>query len=310
VVALRWVVTGAGGLLGRDVVESLRGNGSADVIGLDRGALDVSDAAACARAVVGADVVVNCAAYTAVDAAETHPAAAFAVNAEGVAHLAAAAEAVGARFVHVSTDYVFDGPATTPYRVDDVAEPTSVYGRSKLAGERAVAALGSAALVLRTAWLYGRHGNCFPRTMVRLARERGELSVVDDQVGSPTWSVDVARVVRDLVLAAAPAGTYHATSAERTSWWGFARAVLESAGLGDVPVRAVSSAEFPTAARRPGFSVLDTASLARVGVEAPGNWWQRWAVASGAVLRGSTGSGVVPLQQAEQVVPVATLAEG
>lgn len=309
-VGLRWVVTGAGGLLGRDVVESLRSNGFTDVVGLDRGALDVSDAAACARAVVGADVVVNCAAYTAVDAAETHPAAAFAVNADGVAHLAAAAGAVGARFVHVSTDYVFDGLATTPYRVGDRAEPTSVYGRSKLAGERAVAALGSDALVLRTAWLYGRHGNCFPRTMVRLARERGELSVVDDQVGSPTWSLDVARVVRELVLAAAPAGTYHATSAQRTSWWGFARAVLESAGLGDVPVRAVSSAEFPTAARRPGFSVLDTASLARVGVEAPGNWWQRWAVASGAVLRGPTGSGVVPLQQAEQVVPVTTLAEG
>ncbi|WP_432511983.1 dTDP-4-dehydrorhamnose reductase [Kineococcus sp. SYSU DK001] len=285
---MRWMVTGAGGLLGHDVVRAVhRGDPRADVVALTRRDLDVLDADACHRVLAGADVVVNCAAWTAVDRAETEEAAATAVNAGGAAHVAAAAAATGARLVHVSTDYVFDGRSARPYRVQDPTGPVSAYGRGKLAGERAVAASGADALVVRTAWCYGAAGACFPRTVLRLARERGALSVVDDQVGQPTWTADVARVIVDLVLAAAPAGTYHATAAGRGTWWDFAREVVAAEGLHDVPVRAVTTDAFPTAARRPGFSALDTTDLARVGVEPVGDWRDRWAVAAREVLAGA-----------------------
>ena len=174
-----------------------------------------------------------------------------------------------------------------PHCVDDPTGPVSAYGRTKLAGEQAVRAAGGDALVVRTAWLYGAAGGCFPRTVLRLARERGALSVVDNQWGAPTWTADVARVVVDLLAARAPAGTYHATAAGRTTWCTFAREVLASAGLADVPVRAVTSAEFPTAARRPEFSVLDTEGLRRVGVEPPADWRDRWALAAPEVLQGA-----------------------
>jgi dTDP-4-dehydrorhamnose reductase len=280
---VRWVVTGAAGMLGREVVDLLRGDGS-EVRALTRADLDVVDGRACRAAVAGADVVVNCAATTAVDAAESDEAGAFAVNATGARNLAVAAAAAGARLVQVSTDYVFDGRASTPYRVDDATGPLSAYGRTKLAGEWAAASADARALVVRTSWLYGEHGGCFPRTVVRLGRERGALSVVDDQVGQPTWTADVARVLRDLVLAAAPAGTYHATAAGRASWFEFAGAVLASAGLGHVDVEPVGSAQHPTAATRPGFSVLDPGRLAEVGVVAPGPWRERWEQAAGTVL--------------------------
>jgi len=270
-------------MLGREVVDLLRRNAS-DVVALGRADLDVVDARACVEAVAGADVVVNCAAWTAVDAAESDEAGAFAVNATGARNLAVAAAAAGARLVQVSTDYVFDGRASAPYRVDDPTGPLSAYGRTKLAGEWAAASADAGALVVRTSWLYGRHGGCFPKTMVRLGRERGALSVVDDQLGQPTWAADVARVLRDLVLAGAPAGTYHATAGGQTSWFAFAGAVLASAGLGHVEVTPVGSAHYPTAATRPGFSVLDTRRLAQVGVVAPGPWRERWARAAAAVL--------------------------
>ncbi|NAZ80211.1 dTDP-4-dehydrorhamnose reductase [Kineococcus sp. R8] len=282
---MRWVVTGAAGLLGRDVVRVLSAApGGADVVALARRDLDVVDADACAAAVAEADVVVNCAAYTAVDAAEADEDAAAAVNARGAGNLAVASAAAGARLVHVSTDYVFDGRASTPYRVSDATAPLSAYGRTKLAGERAVLAGNPDALVVRTSWLYGRHGPCFPKTMVRVGRERGALAVVDDQVGQPTWTADVARVLRDLVVRAAPPGTYHATAGGRASWFAFAGAVLGSAGLHDVVLRPVPSAEYPTAAVRPRFSVLDVDRLAEVGVSPPGDWRERWAAAAGTVL--------------------------
>ncbi|MEW9263519.1 dTDP-4-dehydrorhamnose reductase [Kineococcus endophyticus] len=292
---MRWVVTGAGGLLAPDVVRAVRrADPTAEVVPLRRADLDVLDAPRAREVLAGADVVVNCAAWTAVDLAESDEAAAHAVNADGAGTLARATAAAGARLVHLSTDYVFDGgfdgaldggpEARRPYRVEDPTGPVSAYGRSKLAGEEAVRAEGGDALVVRTAWLYGAAGGCFPRTVLRLARERGALSGVDDQWGAPTWTADVARVVVDLVAARAPAGTYHATAAGRTTWCAVARDVLASAGLADVPVRAVTSAEFPTAARRPEFSVLDTDGLRRVGVEPPADWRARWALAAPEVL--------------------------
>jgi dTDP-4-dehydrorhamnose reductase len=288
---MRWVVTGAGGLLAPDVVRAVRtADPAAEVVPLRRADLDVLDERRCHEVLAGADVVVNCAAWTAVDLAESDEPAAHAVNAAGAGTVARAAAASGVRMVHLSTDYVFGGnsggvPETRPaLRVDDPTGPVSAYGRSKLAGEEAVLAAGGDALVVRTAWLYGAAGGCFPRTVLRLARERGALSVVDDQWGAPTWTADVARVVVDLVAAGAPAGTYHATSAGRTTWCAFAREVLASAGVGDVPVRAVTTEEFPTAARRPEFSVLDIDGLPRVGVRPPGDWRERWAVAAPEVL--------------------------
>jgi len=280
---VRWVVTGATGMLGRDVVRTLQERG-AEVRGLSRGELDVRDVHTCREAFVGADVVVNCAAWTAVDAAEQHPVEAFAVNASGAGNVAEAAASVGARTVHVSSDYVFDGTSDRPYGTHDATRPRTAYGRGKLAGEQAVLAQDPDALVVRTAWLYGEHGTCFPRTMVRLARERGVLRVVEDQVGQPTWTVDVARVLVDLVGTGAPAGVHHATSAGSTSWWGFAREVLRSAGLPGVEIVPVTSAEFPTPARRPAFSALDGAGLTAVGVDRIGDWRERWSVAVDHVL--------------------------
>ncbi len=271
-------------MLGTDVVDVLRTAGH-EVLALTRAELDVTDPAACARAVpASTDVLVNCTAHTAVDAAETEEAAAFAVNAVGARNLAVAAGAAGARFVHVSTDYVFDGLAQEPYAPDHLVAPRSAYGRTKAAGEWAVQASGADALVLRTAWLYGAHGGCFPKTMVKAGRERGALSVVDDQVGQPTWTRDVADLVARLVSAGAPAGTYHAVSAGSCSWFEFARTVLASAGLAEVDVKPVSSAEFVRPAPRPAFSVLSTQNLPGAGVQPIGDWRSRWDVAASDVL--------------------------
>ncbi|MGP7960179.1 dTDP-4-dehydrorhamnose reductase [Sanguibacter sp. A247] len=278
---MRWLIVGAGGMLGRDVEACLAASGEADVVAAGRASLDVLDAAACASAIAGVDVVVNCAAWTAVDDAEAREAEAFAVNAVGPANLARAASAAGARLVHISTDYVFDGAAHTPYEADDAVGPRSAYGRTKLAGEWAVRAHDTANrhLVLRTAWLYGRHGASFPRTIVRVARERGAVSVVTDQVGQPTWTADVADLALRLVRAQAPGGTYHATSGGQASWWDFARAAVASAGLDPAVVATTTSADFVRPAPRPAWSVLGHASLAAAGVEGIGPWRERWEAA-------------------------------
>src|SRR5690625_4581180 len=191
---MRWLVTGAGGMLGTDLVETLRRRG-ARVMALARQDLDVTDAAQVSERVRGADVVVNCAAWTAVDDAEEREAEAFALNAGGPQLLARAARQTGARMVQVSTDYVFDGAATQPYAESAALAPRSAYGRTKAAGEWAVRAEHPDHLIVRTAWLYGAHGACFPRTMARLAAEREELTVVTDQVGQPTWTMDLAYLI-------------------------------------------------------------------------------------------------------------------
>ena len=281
---MRWLLTGAEGMLGTDAAEVLRAH-AATVTTAGRSSLDLTDPTDVRDAVAGHDVVLNCAAWTAVDDAEAHEAQAFAVNAVAPALLARAARECSARMVHISTDYVFDGRAREPYGEDAAVAPASAYGRTKAAGEWAVRAeLPHAHLVVRTAWLYGAHGRCFPKTIARAARERGQVSVVDDQHGQPTWTRDVADLVLRLVEAGAPAGTYHATSSGATSWFGFAREVVKAAGLEPSVVSATDSASFPRPAPRPSYSVLGHERLHAVGVTPIGDWQQRWEQASSVVL--------------------------
>ena len=261
-----WLVTGAGGMLGHDLVDALRG---ADVTALTRAELDITDAAAVKAAVAGHDLVVNAAAWTDVDGAEADESAATAVNGTGTRHVAAACAASGARLLHVSTDYVFPGvfpgvfagAASTPYPEDAPTAPVNAYGRGKLAGELAVRELLPATgYVVRTAWLYGAHGPNFVATMLRLAREREHLDVVDDQQGQPTWSAALAAQLVALGAAAlagrAPAGVYHGTASGRTTWYGLARAVFEESGLDPDRVRPTTSDRYVRPAKRPAWSVL------------------------------------------------------
>jgi dTDP-4-dehydrorhamnose reductase len=277
----RYVVTGAAGMLGADLRRVLDGR---EVTALGRTDLDITDATAVREAVAGADVVINAAAYTKVDDAETDEAAAFAVNATGAGMLADAAADAGARFVHVSTDYVFDGAATSPYAEDTARAPVGAYGRTKAAGEELVLRHPDTYLV-RTAWLYGADGFNFARTMLRLAGERETVSVVTDQVGQPTWSRDLAAAILRLLDAEAPFGIYHGTNAGSASWFDFARAIFEDSGLDPARVLPTDSAAFVRPAPRPSYSVLGHAAWAAAGLEAPRPWRDalRAAIAEGAL---------------------------
>jgi dTDP-4-dehydrorhamnose reductase len=277
------MVIGANGMLGQDLLQSLADSGRV-VAGLDRDRIDITVPDETDDAVAGYDVVVNCAAWTAVDAAEDHEAEAFAVNATGAGLLARSCARSGARLVQISTDYVFAGDATQPYDENAPLRPRSAYGRTKAAGEWAVRAETDDYLIVRTAWLYGAHGACFPKTIAKAAVERGALDVVDDQVGQPTWTADLAELVVRLVDANVPAGTYHGTSSGSASWHGFAREVVAAAGLDPSCVRPVDSAGFVRPAPRPSYSVLGHDALRRVGVEPIAEWSERWAIASERVL--------------------------
>jgi dTDP-4-dehydrorhamnose reductase len=278
----RWLVVGAAGMLGQDMVAAATAAGH-QVTGFGRKDLDITSASAVRDAVAGHDVVVNCAAWTAVDDAETHEAEAFVINATGAANLARAAAASGARLVQVSTDYVFDGGATRPYPEDAPVAPRSAYGRTKAAGEWAVRAEALDAVVVRTAWLYGAGGRCFPRTIARAAGQRDRLSVVDDQTGQPTWTADLADLIVRLVAARVPGGIYHGTSSGQVTWCGFAREVVAATGL-VTPVDTTTSAAYQLPAPRPAYSVLGHDRLREVGVEPIGDWAERWKAAAPVVL--------------------------
>jgi dTDP-4-dehydrorhamnose reductase len=274
----RWLVTGSGGMLGCDLVAAL-GDSSDDVTGLSRKELDVTDKAAVADAVAECrpDVVVNCAAWTAVDDAEAHEEEALAVNGTGAANVAAAiaagSAAPGCRLVHLSTDYVFPGDASAPYPEHGVTGPRTAYGRTKLAGEQAVRELlPQAGYVVRTAWLYGAHGPNFVATMIRLERERPALDVVADQRGQPTWTADLARQVIALAGSEAPAGVYHATSSGTATWFDLAREVFLLLGADPERVRPVSTGAFPRPAPRPTYSVLGHDAWAAAGLDPIGDW--------------------------------------
>jgi dTDP-4-dehydrorhamnose reductase len=266
----RWLVTGAGGMLGSDLVSVLAGRDLA-VTALTRADLDVCDASAVRDVVPGHDVVVNAAAWTDVDGAETGYEEALAVNGAAVATLAGACRAAGARLIHLSTDYVFAGTAASPYPEDAPTDPVNAYGRTKLAGERAV--LAQDGYVVRTAWLYGAHGSNFVATMLRLAGTRDTIDVVDDQRGQPTWSYALASHLADLGTARdAPPGIYHGTASGETTWYGLARAVFAGAGLDPERIRPTTSDRFVRPARRPGYSVLGHDRWAAAGLKPLAHW--------------------------------------
>jgi len=271
---MKVLLTGAGGQLGQALQHCAPAG--VEIVPLGHAALDIGDAeAVMARVAAEAPaLIVNAAAYTAVDKAESDQAEAYRINAEGPGHLAVAAKAHGARFVHVSTDFVFDGVSGVPYRPDQPTAPLGAYGASKLAGEQAVQAALPEALIVRTAWVYGVTGHNFVRTMLRLMAERDEVRVVADQIGSPTFAGGLAEALWALDAAGAT-GLHHWTDSGAASWYDFAVAIQEEAlAIGllgrTVPILPIATSDYPTPAKRPHYSVLDKRSaVAAVGAPAP-----------------------------------------
>jgi dTDP-4-dehydrorhamnose reductase len=275
---MRILVLGGGGQIARAVAAAAPHQH--DVLIKSRSQLDIADANALARVLkeFPAEWIINGAAYTAVDLAEQQPEQATTVNDTAVGVLAKTAAHAGCRLLHLSTDFVFDGDSNRAYRANDPANPLSVYGRSKLAGERRVLQAQGAGIVLRTAWVYAAQGKNFVLTMLRLMREKPEVRVVCDQIGSPTWASSAAGAIWALIEAAAPGGVYHWTDSGVASWYDFAVAIQEEALTRDLlsrptPVVPIRSAEYPTRALRPAFSVLDTESTRKI-TGLPGRHWR------------------------------------
>lgn len=266
---MKILLTGADGQVGYELQRCLQGLG--EVHACDRRRLDLADLDAvrdCMRA-LRPDLIVNAAAYTAVERAESESDLALRINAEAPGVMALQARAIGAAMVHFSTDYVFDGSKGEPYVEGDAMRPLNVYGETKMLGEQAIIASGIPHLILRTSWVYSMRGNNFLRTMLALAARQASVNVVDDQIGAPTWSRTVAQTTADILVQArigGPAwwreqcGTYHLAAGGETSWAGFAQAIMDEAGL-DCRVLPIASGEYPTAARRPMNSRLNTARL-------------------------------------------------
>lgn len=278
----RWLVIGAAGMLGHDLLDVASAAGH-HVTGLDLPEIDITvpDSVRAALAATTPDVVVNAAAYTAVDAAEEHEDLAMRVNGEGPRVLAEAiAHQPRTRLVHVSTDYVFSGQASEPYDESALPDPRSAYGRTKLAGEQAVrAALPDRGFIVRTAWLYGVHGPNFVRTMLALEASKPSVSVVDDQRGQPTWSHDLAHQIVALVGAGAPAGIYHGTSSGDTTWFGLTREIYRLIGADPQRVQPTTTEAFPRPAPRPAYSVLGHARWTEIGVAPIRDWRDALAAA-------------------------------
>jgi dTDP-4-dehydrorhamnose reductase len=301
------VVTGSSGQVGFELLRSLQGLGR--VLPVDRARLDLTDLDQIVRVVreVKPALIINAGAYTAVDKAESDAAVAIRVNGDAPGVLADEARKIGAALIHYSTDYVFDGKKAGAYSEADTANPLNVYGRSKLAGERAIAQAGNHYLVLRTSWVYGVHGRNFLRTMLRLASQRKEVGVVADQIGAPTWSgtiaVLTAHLAREVLTDGLTdhdwwskrTGIYHLTAAGSTSWAGFAEAIFEIAGLtGQTAVKPIASHDYPSAVVRPTNSLLSNDKLADVfGLRAP-QWKEALALCMNypeiyAAFRGEVG---------------------
>lgn len=250
------LVVGANGMLGQDLMGLLGERGR----GVDLPDIDITDMVSVQQVLttLRPKVVINCAAYTDVDGCESNTETAMQVNGEGVAFLALVTREIGAKLVQVSTDYVFDGSKGSPYREDDLQQPLNIYGESKLAGELNVD-INPDNLLVRTQWLYGLHGKNFVETMLKLGQEKSELTVVDDQIGSPTWTMDLARGIIALIDKDCR-GTYHCANSGHTSWNGFAKAIFDEAGL-PVQVLPMTTEQLNRPARRPLYSTLDCSKL-------------------------------------------------
>lgn len=264
------VVVGADGQLASDFVRLL--TPTAEVIPLALADLDITDRGGVRQALASARpaLVLNCAGYTAVDMAETEPDTAYRVNVLGARNVAQAAQRIGARVVYFSTDYVFDGSATEPYAEDAPTAPLSVYGRTKLLGEQATREANPDHLILRLAWMYGSTGHNFVRTILRLAREKDVLRIVNDQTGSPTFTEDVVHEVLTLTTDGA-SGTYHCVNTGRATWYEFASCIVRACGL-NIPVVPIRTVDYPTLARRPAFSVLADHNLDLEGLNVMRPW--------------------------------------
>ncbi|MEI3254333.1 MAG: dTDP-4-dehydrorhamnose reductase [Candidatus Gastranaerophilaceae bacterium] len=258
----RILVTGANGMLARDLCPMLE-DADFEVIETTRNELDVTDELQVRRVIsdVKPDYVIHCAAYTNVDKAEEEPETAELVNAKSAEYIAKACNSNNAVMIYISTDYVFDGTKKTPYVSDDTTNPTGAYGLSKLHGEEAVRKFCPAHYIIRTSWLYGHHGKNFVETMISLA-EKTELKVVDDQVGCPTWTVDLSDAIISFIDEEPPFGTYHACGAGSTSWYGFAKEIFDLMSL-NVKLIPCTTEEFPRPAKRPAYSVMDNEGLLR-----------------------------------------------
>jgi dTDP-4-dehydrorhamnose reductase len=290
---MKVLVTGANGQLGREAVSALRGAGT-DVAGIDIAELDFSrpERVADGIAAYNADWVINCAAYTQVDRAEEDKALAFQVNRDSAGAVAQGVERSGGRLLHLSTDFIFDGRQSRPYTENDEANPLGVYGQSKWEGEEAIRSILPEAIILRTAWVYGVHGPNFVRTILRLAAERSELTIVDDQVGTPTWTLDIVHCMCALIEADAR-GLFHFTNEGVASWYDFATAIVATArrlgmSVQTADVLPIPTNQFPTAAERPGYSVLDKQKIRSV-LSYPIPHWRESLEAMLAALNASNG---------------------
>ncbi|MGN4614432.1 dTDP-4-dehydrorhamnose reductase [Bacillus cereus group sp. MYBK71-2] len=268
---MRVLVTGAKGQLGQDVVKLLKEQ-TWEVFGFGREELNITDEKQVSEKVllIQPDIIIHTAAYTQVDQAESDEEVAFKVNAEGTKYLAQAAEAVGAKFCYVSTDYVFDGTKDTPYKTDDQTNPQTVYGKSKLVGEQYTREYCSKSYIVRTSWVFGLYGNNFVKTMLRLAEENKELGVVHDQVGSPTYTADLARFIISLVQTD-KYGVYHGSNSGVCSWYEFAKEIFKQSEI-EVIVNPLKTEDFPRPAVRPKYSVLDKGMIQQNGFEALPDW--------------------------------------
>jgi dTDP-4-dehydrorhamnose reductase len=283
---MRVLITGANGQLGSELVALYAARSGDAVLGVDLPDVDITSAESVAAifASFAPDVVINCAAWTAVDAAEENEAGALAVNGEGPRVLARACRDAGAWLVQISTDYVFSGEASSPYAEDAAPDPRSAYGRTKLVGELAVQEeLPDAHYIVRTAWLYGHQGNNFVKTMLRLESERDTIDVVDDQVGQPTYAADLAAQIVALLDARPPAGIFHGTNSGDVSWHGFTQEIFRLIGADSARVIAVTSEQFVRLAPRPAYSVLGHRGWSDAGLAPMRDW--REAIAK-AMQRG------------------------
>jgi dTDP-4-dehydrorhamnose reductase len=273
-----FAVIGDRGMFGTEMVQFL-GSKQKQVSGFNRESMDLnSPVDHLVNQLEGFDVIVNAVAYTAVDKAESEQELANLVNGEYAGKLAQVAQTVGAKFLHISTDYVFDGSATSPYPTNAPTNPQSAYGSSKSLGENLVTVSGANYTIFRTSWLYGKHGRCFPKVMFEKASKSHPLKVVDDQFGQPTWARDLAQQVLAFAELADAPKIVHAVSSGKTTWFEFAKEIV-----GDYQIDPVSSSEFVTAAKRPGYSVLDNSSSQVAPI---GDWRERWRAAKSEVLEG------------------------